>query len=805
MRVRNKVLLLKLCDLKLDRQSFGLAKDWMATTERLKSAEQTCLFLRRCLKENVTPTSFRRPCRIPQDLQASSSISKLQTNLSRKLIRISIRQKYRDIAVLKETSKIIREKIQLNEVEELIERISEETKISVKSSLIKKFNWLRKKPQHQPKERGYQKTQSNGDRVSIIGNIDVAEEAIETLAKGPSFAISKQITKEELQKTVQVEVAALAYALRWKAAVAESAERREAHDVAETHTPTNISRECPFKPKRIAPPRTSMDAESAIRGFLTDMERIVSRTRCNVRPNIDRQERGTVVELARRSEITITRSDKGGEIVVMRTKELHDLNMEHLNDTSTYERLKKDPTQSLRTVVNKTLRDVMTQRNFSPSLIQRLQTPPTARTQQFYALPKTHKETLKIRPIVSGRNGIFDRIGWFLQLLLKPLLRNVEAHINNTTDLIKKFQDCPRSTLKGKIPVSLDVVSLYTNIDIEEAISTTMQSIQTHGTYLYGLTTGDLNDLLHLILENNTFEYPGYGFYKQIRGLAMGSRLSGTLAILTMDRFERLHIYRKFQPAIYTRYVDDTGTVVNSPNDAQRMVQYLNNQHTTIKFELELPREDGYLPLLDTAMKINPDGSLSYKLYSKPASKRITLHHDSHHPGSTKKAIIDNEMRRALQNSSAENSAAAIRETTQKLINNGYPADSVKRAFRKGTKPSTREKSNQQLTFRFPFISDRLDAQIRRSLECHNINARLSHPRPQTLLQLAQPRVQPPTCNLRNCPIPYLKCMTSYIVYEVTCCVCKESYIGSTSRPLHTRAKEHIAAAKKEKRHNRSR
>ena len=39
--------------------------------------------------------------------------------------------------------------------------------------------------------------------------------------------------------------------------------------------------------------------------------------------------------------------------------------------------------------------------------------------------------------------------------------------------------------------------------------------------------------------------------------------------------------------------------------------------------------------------------------------------------------------------------------------------------------------------------------------------------------------------------------MTSYVVYEVTCCVCKESYIGSTSLPLHTRAKEHIAAAKK--------
>ena len=31
--------------------------------------------------------------------------------------------------------------------------------------------------------------------------------------------------------------------------------------------------------------------------------------------------------------------------------------------------------------------------------------------------------------------------------------------------------------------------------------------------------------------------------FKQIRGLAMGSRMSGTLAIIAMIRFEQMHIY----------------------------------------------------------------------------------------------------------------------------------------------------------------------------------------------------------------------------------------------------------------------
>ena len=52
--------------------------------------------------------------------------------------------------------------------------------------------------------------------------------------------------------------------------------------------------------------------------------------------------------------------------------------------------------------------------------------------------------------------------------------------------------------------------------------------------------------------------------------------------------------------------------------------------------------------------------------------------------------IIGNEMRRALQNSCAKNSDA-IKEITQKLTNNGYPADKIKWAIRKGTKPKTRK------------------------------------------------------------------------------------------------------------------
>ena len=112
--------------------------------------------------------------------------------------------------------------------------------------------------------------------------------------------------------------------------------------------------------------------------------------------------------------------------------------LEHLGDTTTYEKLKKDPSDALRLKVNKTLKDILTKHDFT-TFINNLQTPTTARTQHFYGLPKTHKTNLKIRPIVSACWGIFDRLGWFLQQLLKPLLSHVKANLNSTTDLLARF------------------------------------------------------------------------------------------------------------------------------------------------------------------------------------------------------------------------------------------------------------------------------------------------------------------------------------------------------------------------------
>jgi len=165
----------------------------------------------------------------------------------------------------------------------------------------------------------------------------------------------------------------------------------------------------------------------------------------------------------------------------------------------------------------------------------------------------------------------------------------------------------------------------------------------------------------------------------------MGNRLSGTLAILAMDRFERMFIYQELNPQliIYVRFVDDIGTVVSNIDQAYRILNYINSKHPTLKFELELPGNDGYLPILDIQITIDETGNIHYKLFTKKASKQITLHYESHQPTRTKRAMVKNEFERSARCSSSQHRSHAIATTRTKLN-----TDTNRTHFSSSTSPS---------------------------------------------------------------------------------------------------------------------
>ena len=201
-----------------------------------------------------------------------------------------------------------------------------------------------------------------------------------------------------------------------------------------------------------------------------------------------------------------------------------------------------------------------------------------------------------------------------------------------------------------------------------------------------------------------------------LRGLAMGSRLSGTIAIIVMDRFEQRHIYRDISPPLPVSicYVDDSGAAVDTPEEAQSLLAKLNGKHPTIIFEQELPDEDGFLPILDIRLNILPDGKVPHKLYVTAANKGITLHADSHHPTAVKMAVIINEYKRARGNSTPEFAEEARSLISDKLAGNGYSAEHIAKA--RARRRSTRQ-NNWYLEYRTSLtkLTAKYDGHIRRT------------------------------------------------------------------------------------------
>ena len=799
MRVNCKKSFNQLVRLRLDQSSFRLARLLIHLTEKLSGLYQDLTFLRRCKKHHVLPDCITRSIKPVFNIHQTVSLQNTLERAKKGLLTQLIRDKYRSIFLTKREIGEINNRCPdslLRQIDPLLQTARIWTKSRRKRTLKAKFNRLQAPTTANNEDITLP---APTDRVTILDDIPVPDEALSLLSKGPRFSLSSTPSREQLQHTMQVEMAALAYSLRWRATHARSARPTD------TSLTATIFRHCPFHNDRKEPPRVCLSTEKTIQGLQMDIQRLVEHFDITkLKRNVTRKETTALRNLCSRDDTTITRSDKGGELVVLSTSHIQRLCLEHLSDTTTYKKLKKDPTSNTRKKINTTVRQILSRCNFPDNLIRRLETPSTARTQQFYALPKTHKPTLKIRPIVSACRGIFDRLGWFLQQILKPLVRLVPAHLNNTADLIARFEAIAPEDLINKIPVSFDVVSLYTNIDTEEAIDTTLQYTIKHQLDLCGLETSDIHDLLHLLLDNNVFQYENHGYYQQVRGLAMGNRLSGTLAIICMDRFERSYVYcgeLRPKPVIYVRYVDDIGTVVDNTADAHALLCYLNSKHKTIQFEMEVPDVDGFLPILDVQIRINADGRIERKLFTKKASKRIILHFESHLATSTKQAVAANELRRSLESSSHEHRKNALTQARVKLINNGYPpnlidhlVESIQRPKNVCSKP---QRSRDQLILKFPFVSDNFNYAMKRILARYDLPVRIVNYRGQTLREFTKRQaVKPSACKSKQCPAPGI-CQRSSVVYLATCLLCDATYVGMTTRTLHERATEHIGSARR--------
>ena len=128
---------------------------------------------------------------------------------------------------------------------------------------------------------------------------------------------------------------------------------------------------------------------------------------------------------------------------------------------------------------------------------------------------------------------------------------------------------------------SFDIKSLFTNIPLEETIDVCLDCFYCDDKI--GKPTVLENLLRKLLIKATTeveFSYDGV-MYRQKDGVVMGSPLGPVLANLFVGCCENLIDEDKW-PSFYTRFVDDTFSILPSQRNAMEFFDVLNGLHQSL-------------------------------------------------------------------------------------------------------------------------------------------------------------------------------------------------------------------------------
>ncbi|PFX28620.1 hypothetical protein AWC38_SpisGene6667 [Stylophora pistillata] len=171
-----------------------------------------------------------------------------------------------------------------------------------------------------------------------------------------------------------------------------------------------------------------------------------------------------------------------------------------------------------------------------------------SRLAHLYCLPKTHKETLAMRPILSSTGSYNYKLAKWLDEKLKPLSTN-DHSIGDTFSFADNLQEIEISD--DDTLVSYDVSALFTNVPVDETIGVLARKAFKddwfNKEYNLNITEADLKELLEVSTKNQLFHFQGV-LYEQVHGVTMGSPLGPLMANVFMCNIEERLIHQNEMP-----------------------------------------------------------------------------------------------------------------------------------------------------------------------------------------------------------------------------------------------------------------
>ena len=505
-------------------------------------------------------------------------------------------------------------------------------------------------------------------------------------------------------------------------------------------------------------------------------------------------------QLRKQKDIIITKPDKGSGVVIMNKAEY----LELLKEASVYDTSKFKPVSDARPKSRG-----RPPKHFHP-LLQREKQLNTAikgilpqslydkakqsgsRLAHLYGLPKTHKEKLAMRPILSATGTYNYNLAKLLDELLKPLSVS-EFAISDIGKFAEEILSA-RSVEDGNMLVSYDVTALFTNVPLEETIQFIVDKAFTNDwfntTYSVKLKKADLRQLLLLATKNQLFTLDGQ-LYEQVDGVAMGSPLGPLMANAFMRSVEEKLLAEKLLPSFYWRYVDDTITLMPSIDAANNFSAILNNCHNSIKVTMEIAINNA-LPFCGMLVSIE-NGCFAFNTYRKPTDTGLLLHFNSFVDLKYKRSLIQTMLHRAynynsdwhkfvreidflwdvfsaLQYPRPVFDAALNKFLTAKFSKENVPTIEPNHPPVRFVIPYKGYKQSLFIKQRFSELTVKVGAIVQPVFVSKKVSSYLS------------PREIKPEIVNRQC-----------VVYQYKCDQCDAGYIGMTSQHLHQRIESHMS------------
>ena len=246
---------------------------------------------------------------------------------------------------------------------------------------------------------------------------------------------------------------------------------------------------------------------------------------------------------------------------------------------------------------------------------------------------------------------------------------------------------------------------------------------------------------------------------------------------------------------LYARYMDDVITILKIQCILAKLEQ-INQLHPALTFTHE--REiDGDLSFLDMLCQ-HRGKEVNTTWFTKSTDTGLVLNYHSLAPEKYKRGVIIGMIHRIYRScSNWKNVTQSLEKARTILKNNQYPEDyteniisrSLSKIITAESKKETEETEKEENDLFFINYRGKITEEYAKTLKniCESKESPAFRIPIKIIMTMRKLKTLMPTLKEK---VP--KMLKSDVVYQITCPVCKDSYVGQTERHMVTRFKEHI-------------